>query len=217
MAAFGLQHFIASDFVPGLMPVPAWVPGRLALVYATGVAFTAASASLMTGKGARFASILVGILWFLGVLLHLPGLIANPRNGAAWTTGFESLALCGAALVLAGTLPANLPRAWERATARVIPLGLYAFAFSVPVFGIQHFIYADYVAAVVPSWIPGRLFWAYFTGVAHIAAGVSILTRVKARLAAAMWALMAGLWVVLLHAPRVVASSGAVLTVSGSH
>jgi hypothetical protein len=42
---------------------------------------------------------------------------------------------------------------------------------------LVHFKFAQFVAAIVPSWMPGRLFWAYFTGVALLAAGISIVVR----------------------------------------
>jgi hypothetical protein len=49
------------------------------------------------------------------------------------------------------------------------------------------------------------MFWAYFTGVAHIAAGVGILFKVKARLAATLLGIMFALWVLIEHSPRVAA------------
>ena len=40
---------------------------------------------------------------------------------------------------------------------------------------------------LVPKWLPpSREFWAYATGIGHIAAGVAILTGVQARLAAVL-------------------------------
>jgi hypothetical protein len=39
--------------------------------------------------------------WFL--FLHVPRIVATPRNPGPWTSGFEILAMCGAALLLAGT------------------------------------------------------------------------------------------------------------------
>src|SRR5713226_7889837 len=51
------------------------------------------------------------------------------------------------------------------------------------VFGVQHFLYARFVAALVPSWIPGHLFWAYAVGIAFIATTLSIIVNIKARLA----------------------------------
>jgi uncharacterized membrane protein YphA (DoxX/SURF4 family) len=59
---------------------------------------------------------------------------------------------------------------------------------------------------LVPSWLPLRTFWTYFFGVAFIAAGISIVTGIQARLAAILLGAMFLLWVVVLHAPRVAAS-----------
>lgn len=46
---------------------------------------------------------------------------------------------------------------------------------------------------------------AYLTGLALVAAGLSIATKILARLSAILFALMFFLWVVLVHAPRVTA------------
>jgi uncharacterized membrane protein YphA (DoxX/SURF4 family) len=50
------------------------------------------------------------------------------------------------------------------------------------------------------------VFWAYFTGCAHIAAGLAILSGVQARLAATLLGIMFGSWVLIVHIPRVLAS-----------
>jgi len=205
--AFGIQQFIISDFVPGLLPVPEWIPGRVLLAVISGCGFVAAGASIVTNKGARLTATLLGLLWFLGVLvLHAPRLAANLHNGGMWAGAFEAVAIGGAAIVLAGTLSLNEPHPDKPSgISKAIAPGRYAFAFSLLVFGIQHFVYSGYVSSVIPSWIPGHLFWAYLTGVAHIAAALSIATKVKGRLAATLLAVMFGLWFLLLHIPRALA------------
>ena len=80
-------------------------------------------------------------------------------------------------------------------------------AISLVVFGVQHFIYGGFVATLVPAFMPGRLFWAYFVGVAFVAAAIGILTRMLARPAATMLGVMFFLFVVLLHIPRIVGNS----------
>lgn len=210
MAAFGIQQFIIADFVPGLVPVSAGMPGRSFLVYLTGLGLIIAGASVLANQKARLMACLLALLWFLWIiLLHVPKLAANPRDGGEWTTAFETLAIGGAALVLTGTLSVDRPglHGWERARVKALPAGRFLFGFSLPVFGILHFIYLDYVAGAIPAWIPGHVFWAYLTGVAHIAAGVSIITNILARLAAILLGWMFGLWVLLLHIPRAVAGS----------
>ncbi|HEY8971621.1 MAG TPA: hypothetical protein VIM64_21105, partial [Puia sp.] len=58
--------------------------------------------------------------------------------------------------------------------------------FGIPwiVFGIQHYMYAEFVSTLVPAYMPWRLFWAYFTGTAMAAAGVSFIIRWQTQLAA---------------------------------
>jgi uncharacterized membrane protein YphA (DoxX/SURF4 family) len=85
-------------------------------------------------------------------------------------------------------------------------IGRYVYAFSMVIFGIQHFMYAQYIAFLIPKWMPGHLFLAYFTGTAFIAAGVAIAAHIFSRLASILLGLMFFLWVVTLHTPRVIAS-----------
>jgi hypothetical protein len=40
------------------------------------------------------------------------------------------------------------------------------FAVPLAVFGAEHFASAKSIMLLVPSWIPGPLFWTYFVGVA---------------------------------------------------
>jgi uncharacterized membrane protein YphA (DoxX/SURF4 family) len=86
-------------------------------------------------------------------------------------------------------------------------LGRIFVAISLVVFGVQHFIYGGFVAGLVPAWMPGRLFWAYFVGVAFVAAAVGIFIEMMARPAATMLGVMFFLFVVLLHIPRIVGNS----------
>jgi hypothetical protein len=51
--------------------------------------------------------------------------------------------------------------------------------------------------------IPARLFWAYFTDVAFVAAAISIANKRILGMAAMLLGTMFFLWVVLLHIPRV--------------
>jgi len=86
-------------------------------------------------------------------------------------------------------------------------LGQLCVAISLVVFGVQHFIYGGFVATLVPAFMPGRLFWAYFVGVAFFAAAGGILYKLMARPAATMLGVMFFLFVVLLHIPRIIGNS----------
>ncbi len=67
-------------------------------------------------------------------------------------------------------------------------------------------MYGAFVATLIPAWMPGRLFWAYFVGVAFFAAALAIVSGKLAPLAATLLGAMFLLWVVMLHAPRVAAA-----------
>jgi hypothetical protein len=85
--------------------------------------------------------------------------------------------------------------------------------FSIPIisFGILHFLYAKDVADYVPSWVPARLFWAYFCGAALIGSGLAIILKIKSVLAAALLGIMILIWFIILHVPRVIVSPVAYL------
>ena len=55
-------------------------------------------------------------------------------------------------------------------------VGRILFAIGLVVFGVQHLMYGAFVATLVPVWIPFRLFWAYFVGVAFISAALAIVS-----------------------------------------
>jgi uncharacterized membrane protein len=209
VAALGVLNFIYADAVSGLEPIPAWVPGRLLWVYLTGVVLIAAGVCIGINKRARSGATSLGILLLLWVLLlQAPRLAAHLNNGNAWTATFETLALCAVAWVLAGRLTTEQAIRRRRPPELFVLIGAagrICFGLSMLVFGTLHFIYARFVATLVPVWIPGPLFWSYLTGAAFVAAGLSIATKVKARLAATLLGVMFGAWVICLHAPRVAA------------
>ncbi len=157
MAAFGFQylgHALLATPVPG----PPWSPGRPLWAYAAAmVLIIVAAAYIAIAKKMRLAAALLAIVLLLRALVvFVPRLVAHVHDPGPWTSGFEILAMCGAALVLSGTL------VW---------LGRILFAVPLLVFRAQHFLYARFVATLVPAWIPWHLFWAIFVGVAFVAAG----------------------------------------------
>src|SRR5882757_7546450 len=192
MAAFGIQylfHALAKGPVPG----PPWVPGRPLWAYATAILLIVAGLSIATGKQACCGAIALAILLFVrALLLYAPKIVATPHDPRPWTSGFELLAMSGAALVIA---------AFAAGAGRIL------FAISLGVFGVQHFLYANFIATLIPGWIPAHLFWAYFVGAAFCAAALSIALRKYSGLAATMLGVMFLLWVISLHLPRVSAAS----------
>ena len=84
--------------------------------------------------------------------------------------------------------------------------GVEVFGVCAILFGGAHFFYMNLTAPLVPQWLPpNQVFWGYATGVAHIAAGVAILTGVQARLAAILLTIMYASFTLLVHGPMFVA------------
>jgi uncharacterized membrane protein YphA (DoxX/SURF4 family) len=209
MAAFGIQQLVFGELVRLAPPLPAWMPWHPFWVDATGVLLLAAGAAIALRIGARWAAaVLAVMLLFDIVLLHLPRALATAGVGAAWTNPCKALAMLGGVLILAAVLPedkAGGSPALERGFAKLAPLGPLFLATFMVLGGIQHFVYSDFVATLVPAWIPNPMFWTCFAGVALIAGGIGLLVPRTARWAALMTGLMILSWVVLLHIPRALA------------
>jgi uncharacterized membrane protein YphA (DoxX/SURF4 family) len=210
LVVFGLQHLIYANSAGGPVPGFPWIPGKTQVACLIGVVLIVAGVNIAFAKFLRPTAAVLGMILLLYVLVvHAPRLAAKPHDPNRWTPTFEMLAMCGGALVLAGTerVEKAQSRGWE-ILDKAVQGGPLLFALPMVVFGIQHFMYARFVAGLVPSWIPGHLFWAYFVGVAFFAATAAIVTRHQERLAATLLGLMFFLWVLLLHLPRVAAAPG---------
>ena len=110
--------------------------------------------------------------------------------------------LAAVALLLAGiALTWKIQAANEPFPGRFVALGRTFFAVPFAVFGIQHFTAASEVVNAVPRWMPERMFWVYFVGIALIAATLSIITSVKSDWAAPLLGLMLFLFVLMIHLP----------------
>jgi putative oxidoreductase len=83
-------------------------------------------------------------------------------------------------------------------------IGRYLFALPFLIFGLLHFINAQGMAAIVPGWIPGHIFWIILTGLAMIAAAVSILIQVWDRQATILLGVMLLIFVLTIHLPNTI-------------
>lgn len=200
-AAFGILCLAYRDFVSSLQPVPETMPGYTALAIVNGLLLFAAGLCVVSRYQIRIAATFIAASFASWILfLHIPGAFTNPELLLSpwWIRTFESLALGAAALMIAGTgQPAR--GAWVKG-------GRIAFGVSLPVFGVLHIIYPESTATLIPQWYAWPLFWAYFTGLAHITAGVAIAYGVLIRLAGTLAGIMFGLWALTLHLPRILSN-----------
>jgi uncharacterized membrane protein len=121
----------------------------------------------------------------------------------AWSMSGACLAL------LAIGLPAvknDIARA--RGSDKIVALTPLCFAIPLAAFGALHFSTAKAMLEMVPSYMPWRLFWVYFVGVALIAASLSIATRIQVRWSGLLLGVMMFLFVAMLYIPGAVIVGG---------
>jgi len=80
-------------------------------------------------------------------------------------------------------------------------IGRIIFAIPFAIFGMMHFMAAGDMAGMVPSWVPGGVFWVYLTGLALVAAAVSLITKKQIYLASLLLAVLLFVFVVTVHLP----------------
>jgi uncharacterized membrane protein YphA (DoxX/SURF4 family) len=202
LAAFGLGvvGLVFGDFALQWQPVPAWLPGRTGLAYIAATALAMAGVAIIPLRTRRAAAVTLASIFTLWlVLLQLPRVVVAPSNFVAWLGVAEIGAIAIGAIMLDFSTAVREIR-HGRLAARI------AFGCCACIFGASHFVYAQFTASMVPTWLQAPLFWAYFTGTAHAAAGVAFIRGRFVKLASVLLAAMCVGFAVLLHLPRVMAA-----------
>ena len=94
-------------------------------------------------------------------------------------------------------------RDWQNARGfdKLLIFGPIFYAAPIATFGTEHFTLTAGIERLIPAWIPWHFFWMYFIGVCFFVAALSLVTGIKARLAASLLALTFFLFVALMHGP----------------
>ena len=197
--AIGVVAVALGDFVPG-QPAPKALPDRALLAYAAAAFMLVAGAALQWRRTTAWAAAAIA-LYFGVVVVGLMDLRLIPRHFReylVYSNIAEQVAIAaGALIVFAASARLKPGRA-----GRLIRIGQLAFGVCAILFGGAHFFYMNFTAPLVPKWLPpSQEFWGYATGVAHIAAGLAILSGVRARLAAVLLTVMYAAFTPLVHVP----------------
>ena len=196
----GLVGLAFGDFALQWQPVPATMPYRVPLAYLSALLLIAAGACMLVPRLSVAAALSTGCLFALWTLvLKVPRVLAAPVDTIAWLGVAEILALA------AGGITAWALRRGDAWGMSLTPVAQRVFGACAAIFGLSHFVYADFTAGMVPAWIPAHLFWAYATGTFHLTAALSLLSGVRAALSSTLLTLMLAGFVTLLHLPRVIA------------
>jgi uncharacterized membrane protein YphA (DoxX/SURF4 family) len=201
--ALAMVSLALGNFDPG-QPVPKAFPDRTALAYAVAAFMLVAGAAVEWRRTVAWGAAALTAYYTLIVVILMNGrlVLAHYTEFGSYSGVAEQLAIAAGGLILyaaSAKIDATL-------AARLTRLGQLAFGVCALLFGGAHFFYMNMTIPLVPKWLPpSQEFWAYATGVAHIAAGVAILTGVQARLAAILLTVMFASFTPLVHVPLLLA------------
>jgi hypothetical protein len=102
-----------------------------------------------------------------------------------------------------------MPAQLDRKLDTFITVGRLFFAVSLAGFGALHLVAGDFVTGRAPPWpepLPGRMVWAWGTGVVLIGAGGAVAAAWHGRLAAVLAGTLVLGWALLRNVPPTVAS-----------
>jgi len=122
-----------------------------------------------------------------------------------------SMCAAGIALFLIGVWSAKNEIARARGLDKIVALSSLCFAIPLGVFGALHLSGPQFIVPIVPPYMPWRLFWVYFVGLALIAAALSIATKIAVRWSGLLFGIMMFLFVAMIHFPGALARPGRII------
>jgi uncharacterized membrane protein len=209
MIGLGVMGLIKGDFSPIWDPLPKGVPARGVLVYFCAFISLASGIGLVWRRAAAPAArVLLACLLLWLLLFRVPFIVLAPGVETSWSASETAVMVAGA-----WVLYTWFATGWDRqrlgfaAGDKGLRIARVLYGLALIPFGVAHFVYLKHTAELVPGWLPGHVFWAYFTGWALIAAGAAVFIGVYARLAAALSAFEIAMFTLLVWAPVVAAGS----------
>lgn len=193
LIGFGLVGLHFHQAIDGLQPFDLGHPG----VWLNSAVLVVGGMGLAWSRIASKAGLALWALLTVLLFAHAPGLVAEPANPVRWVSAMEVLGLLAACMLIAAPGRADLRLA-----------GRVAVGLMLVVFGVVHWLFVEAIAGMIPHWMPGRAVWPLFTGAANFTAGLAIASGVMARPASALVGAMFASWIVLVHAPRLLAAPG---------
>ena len=209
LAVFSAEHFGGARFIHTM--VPSWIPWHLFWAYFVGFALLAAATSLAVRKFVRFSSTLLGLMFFLFVCtLHIPNVVANPKDRFAWAVALRDLSFAAGAWALAGL---HSRASSPRQSKRMILFGRIVVAIAAIFFAVEHFLHPEFAPGVpleriTPSWVASPSVWGYLAGAILLAAGIGLALNRKSRTAAASIGALMTVLTLSLYLPILVLAHG---------
>jgi uncharacterized membrane protein len=205
-ASLAILSLTYGDFAPSGRSLPDWIPWRETWVHLSALILLAASAGLCFSRTALPGALTIGAYQAVWAVLGIPPILSQPLSIGAWYGFCEAMTSLVGAWILYAMLPRQ-SRGSEMSIAgeRAVRMAQVLFGLTCVFYGSSHFVYAEYTASMVPSWLPNRMGLAYFTGLGHLAAGFGIIVGSLPRLAATLEAIMMSLFGLLVWVPSFLA------------
>ncbi len=201
-ASIAILSLAYGDFAPAWQSLPAWIPWRETLVCGSALFVLAASAGLCFSRTVLTSLLTIGAYQAVWAVICAPQILSKPLSIGAWYGFCEALtALVGSWILYAMLRQQSRGAQASIAGERAVHAAQVLFGLTCVFYGWSHFAYADYTASMVPGWLPGRLGFAYFTGLAHLGAGLGLIFGILPRLAATLEAIMMSLFGLLVWVP----------------
>ena len=182
LIAIGIIGLAGGDIAPIWQPVPETTPGRQMLVYLSAFVSLACGAGLLAKPTFVPASLTLTIFLIVWTAcFKFPFIFRAPLEEVSYQTNGENAVLIAAAWTLYAEAAAG-----RKFVAGEFGLQLASLLYGLALiaFGLSHFFYLQMTAPLVPSWLPGPVFWAYLTGAIYLATGVGLVTGLASRPAA---------------------------------
>ena len=204
LIGMGVLALVYGDFAMGWQPVAHWFPARTVLAYGSGVLMVLCGVALFTRTTTAWALRILVPYLIVWQMLKFPALVVAPTMEGVYL-GFGELAV-----LLAGgwTLFARLGDAegtsfgWASGE-RAVRVARYYFALWIIPIGLSHMVYLKPTMDLIPPFLPGKVFWAYLTGIGQIASGLGLLFGVLPRIAAYAEAAQISLYALLIWLPAI--------------
>lgn len=194
IAFLGIVNFLIKDFA---MTWPRPLPEAIqflnpVMAYTTGIVLVIAAGFALAKRNIAMVSVIIACL--ILVLLTSRHLYNYWRD---YINGFKSL------VFVSGALLAYASTAIETRNKKVIHLLSFVAVFLFfTVCGYAHLAFSKFVQDLIPTFIPFRSFFTWFTGICLLLGGIGILIQKTRSLAALLSGIMIASWFFLLHLPR---------------
>jgi uncharacterized membrane protein len=205
----GVLDIAWRQFEPSHQPIKALgnVPGQNILACLAGIWLVAAGVALLWRPSARFGIAASAVIYWIfaafwlmryHAAIHALGWRINVLLGISFGLAEQVLLIAPAAIVYVSLVSTD--SLWQ---ARATIVARWMLGLPPILFGSFHLFGMRVFASIVPHWIPFGNFWAVFTGIAFILAGLAICSGIKDVLAARLLALMLLLFEGLVEVPPV--------------